>query len=65
MAVTVTEAAGKHISSNLLSRGKGEGIRVAVRTSGCSGMAYVLEFVDEIEPEAGHPTGTLTLHRLC
>jgi iron-sulfur cluster assembly protein len=51
MAVTVTEAAGKHISSNLLSRGKGEGIRVAVRTSGCSGMAYVLEFVDEIAPE--------------
>ena len=51
MADTVTEAAGRHISRNLHSRGKGEGISVAVRTSGCSGMAYVLEFVDEIAPE--------------
>lgn len=51
MAVTVSEAAAKHISRHLASRGKGEGIRVAVRTSGCSGMAYVLEFVDEFAPE--------------
>jgi iron-sulfur cluster assembly protein len=51
MAVTVTESAAKHISNNLAARGKGEGIRVAVRTSGCSGMAYVLEFVDEAAPE--------------
>lgn len=47
MALSVTEAAARHIRDQLQSRGRGEGIRVAVRTSGCSGMAYVLEFVDE------------------
>lgn len=51
MAVTVTESAAKHIARTLESRGKGDGIRVGVRTSGCSGMAYVLEFVDAAEPE--------------
>ncbi|MCJ8169206.1 iron-sulfur cluster assembly protein IscA [Atopomonas sediminilitoris] len=47
MAVTMTEAAAQHIRRSLDGRGKGEGIRVGVRTTGCSGMAYVLEFVDE------------------
>ncbi len=49
MAVTITEAAAKHIGGQLVSRGSGLGIRVGVRTSGCSGMAYVLEFVDNID----------------
>ncbi len=35
----------------LAKRGKGEGIRIGVKTSGCSGMAYTLEFVDEVQPE--------------
>lgn len=48
MAVTVTSAAAKHICNHITARGKGLGIRVAVRTTGCSGMAYVLEFVDEL-----------------
>lgn len=47
MGITVTEAAAAHVSKNLENRGTGLGIRVGVRTSGCSGMAYVLEFVDE------------------
>ncbi|KEQ12103.1 iron-sulfur cluster assembly protein IscA [Endozoicomonas numazuensis] len=47
MAITMTEAAARHIRDQLEKRGRGVGIRVAVRTSGCSGMAYVLEFVDE------------------
>jgi iron-sulfur cluster assembly protein len=51
MTVTVTEAAAQHISRHLASRGKGIGIRLGVRTSGCSGMAYVLEFVDAAESE--------------
>ncbi len=46
MAITVTEAAARHIKGQLSRRGKGLGIRLGVRTSGCSGMAYVLEFVD-------------------
>ena len=51
MAVTMTEAATERVKKFLQSRGKGVGLRLGVKTSGCSGMAYVLEFVDEIQPE--------------
>jgi len=47
MAVTLSERAAKHVSSFISKRGKGVGIRLGVRTSGCSGMAYKLEFADE------------------
>ena len=49
--VTLSEAAAKHIASFLAKRGKGIGIRLGVRTSGCSGMAYKLEFADGPNPE--------------
>jgi len=49
MAITLTEAAAERVKNFLEQRGKGVGLRLGVRTSGCSGMAYVLEFVDEIE----------------
>ncbi|NQV68799.1 MAG: iron-sulfur cluster assembly protein IscA [Pseudohongiella sp.] len=51
MAISITESAAKHVSDQLASRGHGIGIRVGVTTTGCSGMAYVLEFVDKIELE--------------
>ena len=51
MAITLTEAAANRVSSFLASRGKGLGVRLGVRTSGCSGMAYILEFADEAEPD--------------
>lgn len=51
MAISATEAAAKHVSAQLQTRGKGEGIRLGVRTSGCSGLSYVLEFVDEVLAE--------------
>ena len=51
MTITVTEAAAQHVRSFLDNRGTGEGIRLAVRTSGCSGMAYVLEFADQLEED--------------
>ncbi len=51
MSVTLTEAAAKHVAGQLASRGNGLGIRLGITTSGCSGMAYVLEFVDEQAPE--------------
>jgi len=51
MAVTLTENAADRVRNFLSSRGKGEGLRLGVRTSGCSGMAYVLEFADEINDE--------------
>ncbi len=49
MPVTLTEAAAAHVKQFLENRGKGEGLRLGVRSSGCSGMAYVLEFADKIE----------------
>ncbi|AUN94849.1 iron-sulfur cluster assembly protein IscA [Pseudazoarcus pumilus] len=49
--VTLSERAAKHVGNYLSKRGKGFGIRLGVRTSGCSGMAYKLEFVDEAQPE--------------
>jgi len=48
MAITMTEKAADHVKSCIEKRGKGIGLRLAVRTMGCSGMAYVLEFVDEV-----------------
>ena len=51
MAVTLSESAAKHVSAFLAKRGKGVGVRLGVRTSGCSGMAYKLEFADEETPE--------------
>jgi iron-sulfur cluster assembly protein len=49
MAITLTEKAANHVQSFLAKRGKGVGLRVGVRTSGCSGMAYKLEFADGVE----------------
>ena len=51
MAISMTEAAANHVRRSLEGRGKGEGIRLGVRTTGCSGLAYVLEFVDEVAAE--------------
>ncbi|MEJ2309070.1 MAG: iron-sulfur cluster assembly protein IscA [Gammaproteobacteria bacterium] len=51
MAITLTQAAADRMSSFLANRGKGIGVRLGVKTSGCSGMAYVMEFVDEINED--------------
>ncbi len=51
MAVTMTERAAKHVAGFIEKRGKGLGLRVGVRTTGCSGMAYKLEYVDSESPE--------------
>jgi len=48
--ITLTENAAKHVQGYLAKRGKGLGLRVGVRTSGCSGMAYKLEFADSANP---------------
>ena len=47
MAVTLTESAATHVKNFIAKRGKGVGLRLGVRTSGCSGMAYKLEFADD------------------
>lgn len=51
--ITVTDTASKRIKQNLAKRGKGVGIRIGVKTTGCSGLAYVLEYVDSYEAELG------------
>ena len=51
MSVTMTEAAARHVNKALSPRGKGIGLRLGVRTAGCSGMAYKLEYVDELAPD--------------
>ena len=48
--IAVTPAAASKIARNLDRRGGGVGIRIGVRTTGCSGLAYVLEYVDELQP---------------
>ncbi len=49
MAITFTDAAADRVSAFLADRGKGVGLRLGTKTYGCSGMAYVVEFADEIE----------------
>ncbi len=49
MAISISNTAAQHVAGQLADRGHGIGIRVGVKTTGCSGMAYVLEFVDKIE----------------
>ena len=51
MAITLTEAAASRVQSFLDNRGHGVGVRLGVKTSGCSGLAYVLEFVDELDDD--------------
>jgi len=51
MAVTLSERAAKHVANYMIKRGKGIGLRLGVRTSGCSGMAYKLEFADVAAPD--------------
>ena len=47
----MTPAATERVKSFLDSRGKGIGLRLGLKTSGCSGMAYILEFVDDLNAD--------------
>lgn len=51
MSITLTEKAADHVQRFLQKRGRGLGLRLGVRTTGCSGLAYKLEFVDELAAE--------------
>jgi iron-sulfur cluster assembly protein len=51
MAVTLTQAAAHHVNRCLARRGQGVGVRLGVKTTGCSGLAYKLEYVDSFEPQ--------------
>jgi iron-sulfur cluster assembly protein len=49
--ITLTEKAANHVQRYIAKRGRGIGVRLGVKTTGCSGLAYKLEFVDEPQPE--------------
>ena len=51
MSVTMTPAAKERVQSFLVNRGKGLGLRLGIKTTGCSGLAYVLEFVDDLNED--------------
>jgi len=51
MSVTLTESAARHVTRYLSRRGKGVGVRLGVKTTGCSGLAYTLEYADDFAPE--------------
>ena len=51
MSVTLSETAARHVNRYLAKRAKGIGVRLGVKTTGCSGLAYKLEYVDEQAPE--------------
>ena len=51
MSVTLTERAAQQVQRHLAKRGAGLGVRLGVKTTGCSGMAYKLEFVDQAAEE--------------
>jgi iron-sulfur cluster assembly protein len=50
MGISLSAAAARHVEKSLAKRGGGVGLRLAVKTSGCSGYAYALEFVDALQP---------------
>ncbi len=51
MALSLTESAARHVRTALAKRGKGEGLRVGVKATGCSGWMYVVDYADTISPQ--------------
>lgn len=51
MPITITKNAAEHVNKHLSGRGKGIGLRLGVKTTGCSGLAYVIEFADKVEQD--------------
>ncbi|MGD2172111.1 MAG: iron-sulfur cluster biosynthesis family protein, partial [Gammaproteobacteria bacterium] len=51
MAIHLSDVAAARVQHYLQNRGKGIGLRLGVKTTGCSGLAYVIEFVDELRDD--------------
>ena len=47
MAITLSEAAARRVQTHLAQRGKGLGLRLGVKSSGCTGYSYVLDYAEE------------------
>ncbi|MCC7152744.1 MAG: iron-sulfur cluster assembly accessory protein [Rubrivivax sp.] len=50
MAITMTEAAARRVNRHLAQRGKGVGVRLSIKPTGCSGLSYQFEYADEALP---------------
>lgn len=50
MAVQITEKAAERVKKFLTARGQGVGLRVGIKTTGCSGYSYVVEYADAVLP---------------
>ncbi|MDD5273394.1 MAG: iron-sulfur cluster assembly accessory protein [Methylovulum sp.] len=48
MSVSLTESAARQIQKQLVKRGKGLGLKLGVKKSGCSGYAYALDYADQL-----------------
>ena len=57
MSITLTDKAAEHVKAFIENRGKGVALRLGVKTTGCSGMAYVMEFADVIDDEVFESNG--------
>ena len=51
MTINITDTAASYVYNQITERGRGLGIRVGVKPSGCTGLSYILEFVDQVSPE--------------
>ncbi len=51
MSISISDSAARHVNRYLAKRGKGIGVRLGVKTTGCSGLAYKIEYADELAPE--------------
>ncbi|HEY1725580.1 MAG TPA: iron-sulfur cluster assembly accessory protein [Steroidobacteraceae bacterium] len=51
MTISLTEAAAERVRSQIARRGRGLGLRLAVKPSGCSGYSYVVDYADEARPD--------------
>jgi iron-sulfur cluster assembly protein len=51
MSITLTESAARHVAANLQKRGKGVGLRLGIKRSGCSGFAYDVEYADDLRSD--------------
>lgn len=52
--ITITELAAEKIKESLEKRGRGLGVQIGIRTAGCSGLAYTLEYVDTLPNDTDH-----------
>ena len=51
MAISLSESAAERVRNRLASRGRGLGLRVGIKTTGCSGYSYVVDYADEVRPD--------------